>query len=292
MKRLEIRHTTRYAFGAPVRIGPHTLFLRPREGHDLRIVASRLDICPTATVTWRRDFYDNVLGAATFGDEPATELIIASDVEVELYELMPLDFIVEDHAVHFPFRYRQDEETALSPFLVPLYADDPGLSQWLAPYRETSPGTETFGVLDTMNRRIAAEIGYELRDEEGVLPPGETLRRGRGSCRDMATLLLEACRRLGIAARFVSGYVHGPATEGGGASSHAWIEVYLPGGGWKGFDPTNVAVVGPDHIPVAVHRHPEAIPPIAGSFVGPAGLAPILAVDVQISEAAHDAPTP
>jgi transglutaminase-like putative cysteine protease len=109
---------------------------------------------------------------------------------------------------------------------------------------------------------------------------------GRGSCRDLATLFLESCRRLGIAARFVSGYQHGPATEAGGGATHAWAEVYLPGAGWKGFDPTHASVVGPDHIPVAVHRQPEAVPPVAGSFTGPQGETPVLTVDVQIAPAA------
>ncbi|AGA90311.1 transglutaminase-like enzyme, predicted cysteine protease [Thioflavicoccus mobilis 8321] len=291
MKRFEIRHTTRYTFGTPVQVGTHTLFLRPREGHDLRIATSRLEIDPPANVTWRRDFYDNVLGSATFDAEPTTELVIASGVEVEIYELLPLDFVVEPHAVHFPFQYRGEEEKALSPFLQPVYGTDPRLSQWLSPYRKMTGDNETFGILDEMNKRIHAEIGYEPRDEEGVLLPAETLGRSRGSCRDMATLMLEGCRHLGIAARFVSGYVHGPATEGGGASSHAWTEVYLPGAGWKGFDPTNAAVVGPDHVPVAVHRHPEAIPPVAGTFTGPQGLLPTLTVGVQINELADDAPT-
>jgi transglutaminase-like putative cysteine protease len=95
---------------------------------------------------------------------------------------------------------------------------------------------------------------------------------------------MEACRRLGIAARFVSGYVHDPASESGGAATHAWSEVYLPGAGWKGFDPTNATVVGPDHIPVAVHRHPEAVSPVAGSFIGAKDLNSNLSVDVKIHQ--------
>ena len=102
----------------------------------------------------------------------------------------------------------------------------------------------------------------------------------------MAALLLECCRRLGVAARFVGGYIHGPATEAGGAATHAWVEIYLPGAGWKGFDPSNATVVGPDHIPVAVHRDPEAIPPVAGSFTGPKGVSSVLTVDVQINQLA------
>jgi transglutaminase-like putative cysteine protease len=284
MKRIEIRHTTHYGFGSAVRLGPHTLLLRPREGHDLHIAASALEIAPNAVLTWRRDLYDNVLAVAAFADEPVTELTIESRVQVELYETMPLNFVVLDHALHYPFDYMPEERTALRPYLEPVYGEDRRLVDWLAPYRKTLADTETFTVLDRINRQVHADLAYEVREEPGVLPPGETLRLGKGSCRDLAALFLESCRRLGIAARFVSGYVHGPATEAGGASSHAWAEVYLPGAGWKGFDPTNAAVVGPDHIPVVVHRHPEAVPPVAGTFTGPKDLAPTLTVDVQINE--------
>lgn len=282
MKRIEIRHTTRYGFAAPVVLEPHTLLLRPREGHDLRIASSALNIVPNAVLTWRRDLYDNVLGVAAFGGEPSVELTIESRVHVELYETMPLNFIVEHHALHFPFTYRIEEQAALRPFMEPLYRANRRLAAWLTPYWQAPEDTETFAILDHMNRQIHDEIGYEVREEAGVLTPAETLRLGKGSCRDMAALFLESARRLGVAARFVSGYVHGPGTEGGGAATHAWTEVYLPGAGWKGFDPTTAAVVGPDHIPVAVHRRPEAIPPVAGTFTGPKGLTPALAVDVQI----------
>jgi len=284
MKRIEIRHATRYGFGTDVRLGPHTFLLRPREGHDLRIATSALGIVPKATVTWRRDLYDNVLALATFADAPVSELTIESRVEVELYETRPLNFVVDAHAVRFPFRYRPQEQTALGPYLAPAYRRDSRLTAWLKPYRRSPRDTETFAILDRMNRQIQADLGYEVREEEGVQAPAETLRRGKGSCRDFAALFLESCRRLGIAARFVSGYVHGPATESGGAATHAWAEVYLPGAGWKGFDPTNAVVVGPDHIPVAVHHHPETVPPVAGTFTGPPGVSSTLSVDVQIAE--------
>ena len=284
MKRIEIRHITRYSFGSGVRLGAHTLLLRPREGHDVRIASSTLNIVPAAMLTWRRDLYDNVMGVATFGEQPVVELSIESRLEVELYDTMPLDFLVEDHALHFPFTYGLHEQTALRPYLEPVYNDHQQLTVWLASYRQAPRGSETFAILDRMNRQIHAELAYEVREEAGVLPPAETLRRGKGSCRDTAALLLESCRRLGIAARFVSGYVHGPATEAGGAASHAWAEVYLPGAGWKGFDPSSGSIVGPDHIPVAVHHHPEAVPPVAGTFTGPQGLSPALAVDVQITQ--------
>ena len=284
MKRILIQHGTRYCFGAPVKLGPHTLLLRPCEGHDLRIVSFVLDIMPKAVLTWRRDLFENVLAIAAFDVEPVTELTITSRLEVELYETMPLNFLVEDHALHFPFRYRPEEEAALRSYLDPVYNDHSRLALWLAPFQRVPKNCETFSVLDRMNRRIHAEFSYEVREEAGVLAPAETLQAGAGSCRDLAALFLESCRWLGVAARFVSGYVHGPATEAGGAASHAWAEVYLPGAGWKGFDPTNASIVGPDHIPVAVHRHPEAVPPVAGTFTGPRDVSRTLTVAVQINQ--------
>lgn len=287
MKRIEIQHTTRYNFDSPVKLGPHTLLVRPRQGHDLRIVSSTLNISPTAVLTWRRDLYDNMRGIAAFGEATINELAIESCVEVELYETMPLNFVVEDHALYFPFNYLPEAKSALLHYLTPNYADDPLLEDWLTPYRQLPRDTETFAVLDKLNHQIHTDLGYQVREEAGVLTPTQLLAAGKGSCRDMAALFLETCRRLGIAARFVSGYVHGPATEVGGASTHAWAEVYLPGAGWKGFDPTNCSVVGPDHIPTAVHSHPESIPPISGSFTGPEGVKTTLSVDVQINQLAE-----
>lgn len=285
MKRIEIYHSTRYDFAYPVSLGNHTLLLRPREGHDLRIASSSLNIFPQAGVTWRRDFYDNVLAVAAFSSNAVLELLVESRVEAELYDTMPLDFIVEEHAVRFPFEYEGEERIALRPYLESVYGSDSRFSDWLVPFRHPPTDMETFEILDRLNQQIHASFRYEVREEEGVLPPGELLQSGKGSCRDLSAYFLEACRHLGIAARFVSGYIHGPATEVGGAASHAWVEVYLPGAGWKGFDPTVAAIVGPDHIPVAVHRHPEAVPPVAGTFTGLENLPPKLTVDVRIRQA-------
>ena len=123
-----------------------------------------------------------------------------------------------------------------------------------------------------------------MREEPGVQSPAATLAQQRGSCRDVATLFIEACRYIGLAARFVSGYLQGSATNIGHGATHAWCEVYLPGAGWKGFDSTSGEVVGGHHIAVAVHRHPEAVPPVAGSFVGQLAHAPSMAVAVQVRE--------
>jgi transglutaminase-like putative cysteine protease len=253
----------------------------------LCVAESTLAILPKALTAWRRDSYDNVLAVASFADNAVDSLVIESNVEVELYDTMPLDFIVEDHALRYPFCDGPEERNALAPYLAPIYPDDRPFVDWLKSLRAFANARETFEVLAWINRRIHEDIAYRVREEEGVLRPGDSLRSAAGSCRDMAALFLESCRRLGIASRFVSGYVHGPATEAGGASMHAWAEVYVPGAGWKGFDPTNDAFVGPDHVPAAVHSNPEAIPPVSGSFTGPEQVAVEMSVDVQINQLAE-----
>jgi len=137
-------------------------------------------------------------------------------------------------------------------------------------------------LLDKMNRAVVDHFTYVKREEPGVQAPSETLAHHSGSCRDYAALFIEACRYLGLASRFVSGYLHAPATEAGNASTHAWAEVYLPGSGWKGFDPTIGEVTGARHIAVAVARHPESVPPVSGSFTGPNDTSPALSVDVRV----------
>jgi transglutaminase-like putative cysteine protease len=122
-----------------------------------------------------------------------------------------------------------------------------------------------------------------MREEAGVQSPAQTLSKRSGSCRDYATLLIEACRCLGLASRFVSGYLHAPATEAGNATTHAWVEVYLPGTGWKGFDPTAGEVTGNRHIAVAVARDPGAVPPVSGSFFGSGLATPAMLVNVQVN---------
>ena len=135
----------------------------------------------------------------------------------------------------------------------------------------------------TLNQAINQQFRYQMREEVGVQSPATTLSQRSGSCRDYATLLIEACRCLGLASRFVSGYLHAPATEAGNATTHAWVEVYLPGTGWKGFDPTSGEVTSSQHIAVAVARDPETVSPVSGSFIGLGMMMPILLVNVQVN---------
>ncbi|OYY48780.1 MAG: cysteine protease, partial [Methylophilales bacterium 28-44-11] len=144
-------------------------------------------------------------------------------------------------------------------------------------------GMQTVSLLMLLNQTISQQFRYQIREEAGVQTPAQTLMQRSGSCRDYATLLIEACRCLGLASRFVSGYLHAPATEVGNATTHAWVEVYLPGTGWKGFDPTSGEVTGNRHIAVAVARNPETVSPVSGSFIGLGLMSTKMVVNVQVN---------
>ena len=272
MRRLNICHVTEYRFSTPVTLLPHRLRLRPLESHSLRIESSKLEISPTQRVRWYRDALGNSVAVATFL-ELANTLRITSEVVITVYEDAPLDFLMEEYAASFPFAYADDEQSDLAPFQLSVYPQDRAtLLAWLDGLGFLLRPLETFALLTQLNCAIANGFSYQIREEEGVQTPAQTLHLRSGSCRDFAALFIEACRCMGLASRFVSGYLHMPGNESGNASTHAWAEVYLPGPGWKGFDPTSGLIIGNQHIPVAVARHPEAVPPVSGSFVRPVRL--------------------
>jgi transglutaminase-like putative cysteine protease len=284
MRRINISHITEYLFPSPVSLLPHRLLLRPRENHNVRIESSLLEISPAHTLQWKRDVLDNSVALVSFS-EPSAQLRVSSSVVIQHYEENPFDFLVDDYAVMHPFQYAEDEQAELAPFeqsVYPSAQDRDAVRGWLDSLGLLQP-MQTFALLDRMNREIAGRCVYQMREEPGVQSPALTLSNNSGSCRDFAALFMEGCRFLGLASRFVSGYLFAPATEAGNASTHAWAEAYLPGAGWKGFDPTSGEVTGNRHIAVAVARHPEAVPPVAGSFLGPPGQQPILNVAVQVN---------
>ena len=282
MQQLKVSHLTEYTFSEMVTLEPHRLLIRPREGHDIRILTSRLDISPAYTIRWHRDVYDNSVATISF-QEPTSRLSIFSEVTLEHYGEAPLDFLVADYALNYPFQYQAREETDLVPYQQPNYpADQTFLHTWLGQTGIAQGPLETYVLLDRLCKWIAQNLNYQIREEPGVQTPAETLNSGNGSCRDYAALFMEICRQLGLACRFVSGYLHAPSTEYGYGHTHAWAEVYLPGPGWKGFDPTSGELTARQHIPVAVARHPEWIPPVSGSFIGSAQL-PALTVNVQVT---------
>jgi transglutaminase-like putative cysteine protease len=281
VRRIQIQHLTRYHYAETVTLLPHTLHLRPREGHDIRVQSSRLQISPEFRIRWKRDVYGNSVAVVDFL-RPAGDLVISSEVVVEHYEEDPLEFVLEEGARQYPFQYDSAEQIDLAPYQRAIFPQDQAVVKaWIADVCKSGTSADTIALLTSVNTKIANRLEYLVREEPGVQTPAQTVSTGKGSCRDFATLFIEICRHCGLASRFISGYVLNEAVAQGHTATHAWAEVYLPGSGWRGFDSTSGLVVGGDHIAVAVHRHPEAIPPVAGSFVGSANARPELTVEVR-----------
>jgi len=288
--KIRIRHRTTYNYSQPVKFGQHKIMIRPREGHDVHIESSILEITPAHTIRWMRDVNGNSLAKVDF-TQMASQLSFYSELVLNQYDVNPLDFILEDNAVNYPFVYDSESLPELTPFMAILYPkDNADLREWLTKFWKPGDKIETIALLQNLNVFINKTFQYQRRDDEGVQTPADTLKKNSGSCRDFATLLLEACRCWGLAARFASGYMQSETTEAGGASTHAWMEVYLPGAGWKGFDPTSGIMTGAQHVTVAVSRNPENAAPIAGSYQGPASAFQSIQVDVTVVQV--DRPVP
>jgi transglutaminase-like putative cysteine protease len=282
VRRLKILHRTYYNFPGQVQLQPHRLLLRPREGPGLHIELSKLEIEPAAQIRWLRDAYDNSVAMATF-DAPSAHLAIVSECIVQQFDESPLDFLVADFAVNYPFDYDADSVAVLRPYIGGLpQGDQAALGAWVRQYWHSGEPVQTYALLARLCSGINQSLTYQIREQPGVQSAVETLRRGIGSCRDFASLFMEAARALGLASRFVSGYLNSTFEDGRSGSTHAWAEIYLPGAGWKGFDPTSGEIAGSRHIAVAVARRPEAVCPVTGAFFGPAGAE--LSVGVWVSE--------
>jgi transglutaminase-like putative cysteine protease len=273
MTHLNILHTTIYRYREPVTLFPHRLMLRPRETHDLRLLSHAVTVDPEATLIWAQDVAGNSVATASFA-APADRLVIESRATIELASAQWPVFPIAVSAMSYPFVYPGDDWTDLGVLTRPKYADpEQRFGGWVAGFVRSRP-TDTLALLKDLNEGIAARTFYESRETEGTQTPLETLELGRGSCRDLALLLVEAARVLGLGARIVSGYLHDPRAEltgsAGDGSTHAWAEIYLPGAGWIAFDPTNRSVGSGNLIPVAVARDVHQVVPVAGSFAGPA----------------------
>ena len=267
MQRYKILHRTYYNFSSTVTLGPHFLRLRPREDYELRIESFSLNITPKATLLWHRDAEGNSIATATF-DLATQQLVFESELIIQQYNEAPLNFMVADYAVHYPFNYTQDDQVLLSPYMQLTDQDtQQQIKQWTQQLWQAGEKIQTYTALQRIASHIFKNFSYKLREEPGVQTAKETLACNTGSCRDFAQLFMDAAKCMGLAARFVTGYLHAPGLDAAGAT-HAWAEVYLPGAGWKGFDPTIGAMAGTDHIPVAVARLSKSVPPIEGSFIG------------------------
>lgn len=270
MLRYRILHRTYYNFSGVATLQPHQLRLRPREDYSLRIESFNLQLTPAATLLWHRDAEGNSVAVATF-DQPTRQLAIESESIVQQYNESPLDFMVAEYALAYPFSYTCDDQVLLAPYRIADRVPAENLmAQWVGNFWRAGEPIQSYSLMNQMNDYIHKTFTYQVREEPGVQSAEQTLQCGTGSCRDFALLFMEAAKYLGLAARFVSGYLYDPNSTVAGAT-HAWAEVYLPGAGWLGFDPTIGSIVGTDHIPVAVARLAESVPPVAGSFVGAPG---------------------
>ena len=248
--RYDIVHTTVYRYAQPVTFGEHRVMFRPRDSHDQRVLATDLDVSPNSDVRMIQDPMSNSV-AIVQPLEPAETLQIVASFTIEHAKSMNLELPLAKSAEVFPFAYTLDERIDLEPFLRPNHDDDDGvLTAWAS--RSSAPTVHRNARLAGRMTSTSATIRLRQRDEEGTQTPGETLALGSGSCRDFALLMMEASRRLGIATRFVSGYLYDPALDSAGSSdgsgfvgagyTHAWMQAYLPGAGWVPFDPTNTCL--------------------------------------------------
>ena len=260
MRTLEIVHRTRYDYSAPVTLGEHRLMFRPRDSHDLRLLHTGLAIEPAAQVRWIHDAFGNSIAIAQF-DGTTRMLELTSNIRLEHFGLPPDLPPIEEYARKLPFAYLAEEAPDLARYVERHYPDpNATVSGWAKQFLEGEDGTDTFAMLTHMCKGIQETLKYAMRFEAGTQPPAVTLESGGGTCRDYALLMMEGVRAMGLAARFITGYLYDPALDdaAGGASSpahpHAWMEVYLPGAGWVEFDPTN-GIIGTERlIRVALHQ--------------------------------------
>jgi transglutaminase-like putative cysteine protease len=282
---LTVRHTTVYRYSQAVGLGEHRMMFRPRASHDLRLIQTGLTITPApARLRWLHDPFDNSVAVATF-EESTTELRFESVVTLEHFESTQLEYPLEEHAQTYPFRYSDADLANLGCGLTNHFQSSEA-GPWALQFLDVSSSTGTMKILRALTHGIREQFVYSRRVEKGVQTPDETLQKRSGSCRDFAVLMMEAARYLGIATRFVSGYIFAPASSDtiGGGATHAWIQAYLPGAGWIDFDPTNCIVGNRNLIRVAVAWTPDQVLPLSGTYWGPAEAFQDMEVTVQVFE--------
>ena len=271
--RVAIEHQTVYRYDRAVELGPHVIRLRPAPHCRTPILAYSLTVTPGEHfVNWQQDPFGNHLARFVF-PKPSDELSITVDLVADLTAINPFDVFVDDQAERWPFEYEPAVAADLAPYLAHERSDSPRLDAFMAVVPRTPTPINDF--LVELNRSVLDAVAYSVRMEPGVQTPEQTLERAIGSCRDSAWLLVQILRRLGLAARFVSGYLvqltedqpadGDPAVAHDFTDLHAWAEAYIPGAGWIGLDPTSGLLAGEGHIPLACASAPEAAAPVAGA---------------------------
>jgi len=296
---LSIRHLTRYRYRRPVAFGEHRMMFRPLESYDQRIISCDLRISPEPRrLRQAHDVFGNCVGVAQFAAR-ADELVFESRVTLEhspLPAFLGLEDAAEPYAGAFPFVYSPEDMPDLLRSMERQHSDPERLVEtWAARFVNRTGRTHLQTLLAQITQAIYEEFSYAKRLHGAPQSPAETLRTRSGTCRDFAVLMMEAARSLGLAAQFVSGYIHTPprASGGlqvvGGGHTHAWVRIYLPACGWVEFDPTNGSVGNADLVRVAVVRDPRQAAPLSGAYLGAADdfLGMEVAVDVDVAHAHH-----
>jgi transglutaminase-like putative cysteine protease len=305
---LQVEHVTTYRYNKPVEFSRHRVMFRPRAAHDIRVLSATLAVSPHSTQYWKQDVFSNSV-AVVEPRVPADMLQLRARFVIEHFGTKNLELPIAPEAENYPFQYGEEDRLDLATFLPPQYPDDqPMLREWVAQFLPRRGTIHTRDILANLNAAIRNDFQYQSRDAIGTQRPSETLDRRSGTCRDFALLMMEVVRGLGLATRFVSGYLYdaaldttnppvvrntglqqgarqvqsrdAPLVQGAGAT-HAWLNVFLPGAGWVPYDPTNTLVGGTDLIRVALTRKPEQAPPVSGSWSGAA--ADFAGMEVSVS---------
>lgn len=290
---LEVEHVTTYRYAKPVEFGVHRVAFHPRAAHDIRLLYADLAVSPHSRQHWIHDVFSNSV-AVVEPLVPADTLSFTARFAIEHLGVKNQELPIDPAAKFYPFEYSADDQMNLSTFLPLQYPDDAAVVRdWVAGFLPQRGTIHTRDVLSNINQFIRSDFSYAARNAMGTQRPAQTLQLRSGTCRDFALLMMEAARGLGIAARFVSGYIYDPVLDdesldgssvagqgiqsldaGGGTlgsgATHAWLHVYLPGAGWVPFDPTNTLSGGTDLIRVAFTRTPEQAAPVSGGWTGDA----------------------
>jgi transglutaminase-like putative cysteine protease len=272
---LTVRHITTYKYKRPVSFGEHRMMLRPRESHDQRLLDFSLEISPKpAELRWTQDVFGNHIAVARFAGR-ANALRFVSTIRLDHSATGIADPDIEDFARAYPFRYEAEDMPYLVRFIERHFSDpERRLDHWAQRFLRHGGSTNTRELFVDMTQTIRKTFTHAARHEKGIQDPLVTLKTRKGCCRDFAMLMIEAARSLGMAARFVSGYLHIPHDnddndgDARGGNTHAWAQIFLPGPGWVDFDPASGVVGNRDLVRVAVVRDPRHAIPLQGTWTG------------------------
>jgi transglutaminase-like putative cysteine protease len=286
---LTIRHVTTYHYKQPVAFGEHRMMLHPRDDGDQKVLKSELVITPAPSqLSWTRDIHGNHVATARFADR-ACELCFESTIHLDHAPAHFRAADIENFARTHPFTYPAKDRPGLERVIAPR-SPHASVDRWAAKFLRADGSADTYELLVDMTQTIKRTFKHKARHEKGTQDPVRTLKLASGSCRDVAVFMIEALRSLGIAARFVSGYLHLADDDDDrviGGNTHAWVQAYVPGPGWIDFDPSSGMAGNQNLVRVAVVHDPRHAIPLQGTWIGSVSdhLAMKVAVKVTVAAA-------